>query len=66
MEAHYLATSSGILPKKNFSCRTIDTGGAGPISAILAARSMIQHENCEAVAVVAGDAGKFDDFENCF
>lgn len=56
MEAHYLASKIGMLPKENFLVRTLDTGGAGPVTALLEARRMIQNENCEAVAVVAGDA----------
>ena len=36
--------------------RTIDTGGAGPVSGLLEARRMILSEGCQAVAVVAGDA----------
>jgi acetyl-CoA acetyltransferase len=44
------------LPQKNVLVRTIDTGGAGPISALLEADEMIRHEGCDLVAVVAGDA----------
>lgn len=35
MEAHYLATRMGLLPSKGVVARTIDTGGAGPISGLL-------------------------------
>ena len=44
------------LPNRHlFGCgRTIDTGGAGPITALLEARRMILNENCSCVAVVAG------------
>jgi len=56
MEAHYIATKGGFLPRGNFLVRTIDTGGAGPVTGILEAKRMILNENCEAVAVVAGDA----------
>mmetsp|Transcript_12384 Transcript_12384/g.24082 ORF Transcript_12384/g.24082 Transcript_12384/m.24082 type:complete len:409 (+) Transcript_12384:159-1385(+) len=56
MEAHYLATKVGLLPRKNFLTRTIDTGGAGPVTALLEGRRMIEAENCQAVAVVAGDS----------
>jgi acetyl-CoA acetyltransferase len=45
-----------LLPQKNVLVRTIDTGGAGPISALLEADEMIRHEGCDLVAVVAGDA----------
>ncbi|CAE7588549.1 unnamed protein product [Symbiodinium microadriaticum] len=56
MEAHYIATKTGLLPHKNVSVRTIDTGGAGPISALLEADEMVIHEGCNLVAIVAGDA----------
>uniref|UniRef100_A0A7S3LML6 Thiolase C-terminal domain-containing protein n=1 Tax=Aplanochytrium stocchinoi TaxID=215587 RepID=A0A7S3LML6_9STRA len=56
MEAHYLATRVGLLPASDRVVRTIDTGGAGPITALLEARRMIINEHCQAVAVVAGDA----------
>ncbi len=36
--------------------RTIDTGGAGPVTGILEAVRMIRMDWCETVAVVAGDA----------
>lgn len=51
-----LATQIGLLPHKNVLVRTIDTGGAGPISALLEADEMIRHEGCDLVAIVAGDA----------
>ena len=50
------ATKIGLLPKTDFVARTLDTGGAGPITALLEAQRMIQSENCQAVAIVAGDA----------
>lgn len=56
MEAHFLATKVGLLPRANFLVRTLDTGGAGPVTALLDARRMIEQEHCQAVAVVAGDA----------
>lgn len=56
MEAHYLATRIGMLPNVGVRVRTIDTGGAGPVSGLLEASRMIKHERCNAVAVVAGDA----------
>jgi acetyl-CoA acetyltransferase len=56
MEAHYLATRIGMLPNRGVRVRTIDTGGAGPISALLEATRMVKMEGCTAVAVVAGDA----------
>ncbi len=56
MEAHYLATKINLLPRRDFLVRTIDTGGAGPITALLEAKRMIEFETREAVCVVAGDA----------
>ena len=59
MEAHALATRIGLLPRRTerpVRVRTIDTGGAGPVSALLQAVSMVKHEKCQAVAIVAGDA----------
>ena len=56
MEAHYLATRIGMLPHRGVRVRTIDTGGAGPISALMEAVRMVKVEGCRAVAVVAGDA----------
>lgn len=56
MEAHYLATRVGLLPQKNFIAKTIDTGGAGPITALLEADRMIRTQGCDLVAIVAGDA----------
>ena len=56
MEAHYLATRMGLLPSKGVVVRTIDTGGAGPISGLLEADRMIRSEGLDLVAVVAGDA----------
>jgi acetyl-CoA acetyltransferase len=60
MEAHYQATALGLFGKghenRPFRCRTLDTGGAGPISALLEAERMILAEGLECVAVVAADA----------
>ena len=56
MEAHHLATEVGLLPNKNRMVRTIDTGGAGPVSGLLEAVRMVRVEQCETVAVVAADA----------
>ena len=56
MEAHYLATRVGLLPHSGVRVRTIDTGGAGPVSGLLEAVRMVRMERCQAVAVVAGDA----------
>lgn len=57
MEAHYLATTTGLLPSsRGVKVRTIDTGGAGPVSGLLLAARAIKNEGCNVVAVVAGDA----------
>eukprot|EP00434_Breviolum_minutum_P025487 symbB.v1.2.022520.t2/scaffold2003.1/size92810/7 len=57
MEAHYLATQVGLLPRPTpVRVRTLDTGGAGPVSGLLEAVRMVKDERCHAVAVVAGDA----------
>lgn len=56
MQAHYLATRVGLLPATDVLVRTIDTGGAGPVSSLLEAKRMIEKENVPVVAVVAGDA----------
>lgn len=60
MEAHYQATSLGFFSDqidddRPLRCKTIDTGGAGPVSALLEAKRMIQHEGLECVAIVAAD-----------
>lgn len=47
----------GLLPRRgSVRVRTIDTGGAGPVSGLLEAVRMVKAERCRAVAVVAGDA----------
>ena len=59
LDAHQLATRVGMVPSSKTQgvvVKTIDTGGAGPISAVLEAARMIQHEDRHLVAVVAGDA----------
>ena len=56
MEAHYLATKIGMLPQSDVVVRTVDTGGASPITALLEARRMIMNEDCKAVAITAGDS----------
>lgn len=60
MEAHFQATSLGLFSScikedRPLRCKTIDTGGAGPVSAVLEAQRMIQHEGLECVAIVAAD-----------
>ena len=66
MEAHYQATAMGLFDKRKrpLRCRTLDTGGAGPISALLEAERMIQSEGLECVAVIAADiVGSMDSDE---
>lgn len=57
MEGHYIATQMGLLPRKNVIVRTIDTGGAGPITGLLEADRMIRTQGCDLVALVAGKHG---------
>ena len=57
MQAHHFATVTGMIhANKKMILRTIDTGGAGPISAIATAVNMIRLDWCETVAVIAADA----------
>ncbi|KAJ3067527.1 hypothetical protein HDU98_009245 [Podochytrium sp. JEL0797] len=60
MEAHYFGTQVGLLPGsgRHVACRTIDTGGAGPVAALLSATRMVAEQGHDLVAVVAGDAVK--------
>lgn len=44
----------GLLPRKNVIIRTIDTGGAGPVTGLLEADRMIRTQGCDLVALVAG------------
>ena len=55
MQAHQLATRMGLLPRKRMIVRTIDTGGAGPITSLGTARNMILSGWTDTVAVVATD-----------
>lgn len=56
MQAHYLATMMGLLPHTGVVCRTLDTGGASPVSALLEADRLIRTHGCDLIAIVAGDA----------
>jgi acetyl-CoA acetyltransferase len=56
MEAHYFATRIGFLPQLNAVVKTVDTGGAGPVTSLIEACRMISSNMCDVVAVVAGDA----------
>lgn len=56
MEAHYHATQLDLFAARpHLRCKTIDTGGAGPVSALLEGTRMIRDEGLECVAVVAAD-----------
>ena len=56
-QAFESSSSSGTLSPRPLRCRTLDTGGAGPISALLEAERMISSsgEGLEVVAVIAAD-----------
>ena len=59
MDAHFLATQMKLLPsksKKGMMAKTIDTGGASPVSALIEADSLIKNHGYSLVAIVAGDA----------
>lgn len=61
MMAHYFATKYGIFDERNSKdklslAKTIDLGGAGPISALIHADRLIKSKACNVVAIVAGDA----------
>jgi acetyl-CoA acetyltransferase len=56
MIAHHLATQMEILPKKDFIAKTLDVGGASPVSALIEADRLIREQNRKLVAIVAGDA----------
>lgn len=65
MEAHFQATQLNLFRyRPQLRCKTIDTGGAGPITAILEGARMILHEGLECVAVIAADrVGSMDSQE---
>ena len=55
----WLGWQMNLLPhttERHVMVRTIDTGGASPVSRLLEATRMIRSEHCQVVAVVAGDA----------
>jgi acetyl-CoA acetyltransferase len=56
MHAHFLATRVGLLPQTHVLVRTIDTGGAGPVSGLLEAARMVETGVADVAVVVAGDA----------
>lgn len=56
MQAHYYATQMGLMDNEKMLVRTIDTGGAGPVSALTAANHFIRNGWAETVAIIASDA----------
>lgn len=57
MQAHYLATKADMLKANpNVLLRTLDTGGAGPISAITTAVNFLENGFAKVVAIVCTDA----------
>ena len=58
MQAHFLATEIGLLPGQDIVVKTIDTGGASPITGLLEAAEMIEQDYLDVVAFVAGDRVK--------
>eukprot|EP00292_Cryptomonas_paramecium_P014822 CAMPEP_0113701296 /NCGR_PEP_ID=MMETSP0038_2-20120614/24485_1 /TAXON_ID=2898 /ORGANISM="Cryptomonas paramecium" /LENGTH=129 /DNA_ID=CAMNT_0000625151 /DNA_START=79 /DNA_END=465 /DNA_ORIENTATION=- /assembly_acc=CAM_ASM_000170 len=60
MQAHHVANAANLLSGDRganpFVVRTVDTGGASPITMLLQAKRMVEVEGCKAVAIVAGDA----------
>ena len=59
MEAHALATSTALLPQKNVMVRTMDTGGAEPVSGLLEARRMVGCTVVAGAAVSSLDTAEF-------
>ena len=45
----------GLLPHKGLILRTVDTGGAGPVTGLLEAKRMIEREHINKIAIVGGD-----------
>eukprot|EP00667_Euglena_gracilis_P023492 EG_transcript_26529 len=56
MAGHHFATSCGLLPRAGVTVHTVDTGGASPVSALIAAAQFVQSGRGDVAAVVAGDA----------
>mmetsp|Transcript_42932 Transcript_42932/g.96486 ORF Transcript_42932/g.96486 Transcript_42932/m.96486 type:complete len:437 (+) Transcript_42932:19-1329(+) len=56
MQAHQYASRLGLFPSRRLVVRTVDTGGAGPISAISEALPMIQNGWADTIAILASDA----------
>lgn len=58
MSAHRLCEALGMETswKENHYIRTVDAGGASPISALIDAKRLVESGRCKVVAVVAGDS----------
>lgn len=61
MMAHYFATKYNLFNNRSSTnqllfCKTIDLGGAGPISALIHADNLIKSGQCNVIAILAGDA----------
>jgi acetyl-CoA acetyltransferase len=56
MPAQFIATKLGIFPRNGFVCRSIDSGGAGPISALFTGSALIKNEWANNIAIIGGDA----------
>ena len=59
MDAHFLATRMNLLPNRSrngMMVKTLDTGGAGPVTALLEAHRLINYGGYSLIAIVAGDA----------
>jgi len=55
MYAHYYASVLGILPRRNVTAITLDTGGSAPITALITARNLILRGDCKCVAILVAD-----------
>ncbi len=55
MTAHSIATGLNLFPHPRFVAKTIDVGGAGPVSGILEAKRLIQHHDFDCIAVMSAD-----------
>ncbi|EKX52406.1 hypothetical protein GUITHDRAFT_150541, partial [Guillardia theta CCMP2712] len=59
MEAHHIATECDLFDhaqRRPFCAKTIDVGGASPVSMLLQAKQMVENEGYNVVVVVGGDS----------
>eukprot|EP00667_Euglena_gracilis_P011599 EG_transcript_11869 len=56
MAGHHFATSCGLLPRTGLTVQTVETCGASPVSALIAAAQFLQSGHGDVAAIVAGDA----------